>query len=764
MEKMMPELRRQRRVLRISLCLKHLPPVMFLASASLTVYAADNPCAGHGDSPGGISLRLSLRDGQTTFREGEIIALTAEYSAAAQKRYTVNNRSYDRSGRLNGEEVFCIDPDTSTDPLFSYFNSARGFMMGGIFSAEDPGREPLVVNLELNEWHSLPPGSYRLSVIGNRATAYGKDEPMGLGDTSIPLRSNAVEFQVVPADPSWQAGQLAEAVTTLDSSTAGDDDRKHAARILRFLDSEASTRELAHRYCSGKDSFTWEMKFGLYGSPHRQVAIDAMKAELTDPEHPVSSEFVDTLVTLEMQSEPRFEFPPYDDKNPEPFHRAQAAYDAEYERRVAAYMTKAATAVDAKPADARALSASELLQANLHVSPAERERWRQMLVVSFDTLPAAKLNELLEYRWQDIGGPEWLPVLKSIVAGPPNPSRRIDYPNRSVALRRVYQLSPDEGRPLILKEIASPKGDIGIDVLGILPDRELPQFDGPTLARIRQNPSDVDYNLIDRYATARILPDIKSIYESQSGKWACIPQDAMLRYFLRIDPAYSASAVSAALSSRTDTGCYRDTLTQLKALVQVSRVQAVAIATLDDPSIEVARDAAVALQHYGSPEAEAALWKRLAKLHDKWKDNPAGLHPRAGRIVMAEDSGLEDALVNALLAGEGWFADESLIHRLKDLSSEEMQPRLDEALKALSEKQFQLSLQWWPEDDMAFELGWYQGTGLTAFEEKLRQFPAGSHFRMITTHAEQEAHAAEFTRLQNAAASNGQVFDIEVPR
>jgi hypothetical protein len=198
--------------------------------------------------------------------------------------------------------------------------------------------------------------------------------------------------------------------------------------------------------------------------------------------------------------------------------------------------------------------------------------------------------------------------------------------------------------------------------------------------------------------------------------------------------------------------------------VRVSQAQAVAIATLDDPSPEVARDAAIALQNYGSPEAEAALWKRLEKLHNKWKDNPFGLHPHRGAIVMAEDSGVEDALVSALLAGQGWFADQSSIRRLKDLSSEEMHPRLDMALSVLDEKQFQLSLRWWPQNDVFFDLGWYQGTGMAAFEEKLAQFPAGSHFRIVTTQAEQEARAADFARVQQAMVANGLQLEIESPR
>jgi hypothetical protein len=50
----------------------------------------------------------------------------------------VNNRNYDRSGRLSGEEIFCLAPERGTDPLDDYFHSILGYMMGGLSSDQDP--------------------------------------------------------------------------------------------------------------------------------------------------------------------------------------------------------------------------------------------------------------------------------------------------------------------------------------------------------------------------------------------------------------------------------------------------------------------------------------------------------------------------------------------------------------------------------------------------------------------------------------------------
>jgi hypothetical protein len=83
----------------------------------------------------------------------------------------------------------------------------------------------------------------------------------------------------------------------------------------------------------------------------------------------------------------------------------------------------------------------------LPLSPEEKARWRQLLLSTWATLPIEKRNELVEYRWAEVGGPEWLPVLEQIVAGPANPGRAMNKPNREAALLRIRQVAPEEVQP-----------------------------------------------------------------------------------------------------------------------------------------------------------------------------------------------------------------------------------------------------------------------------------------------------------------------------
>jgi hypothetical protein len=135
--------------------------------SSMAAFAQIQPdrCATATTQAGDVSVRLSLKNGQTVFREGEIITLAAEYSSSSAKKYYLSARNYDRSGRLGGMEVICIEPDAGHDPLSDYFNGAMGFIGGGLGSEQPLSEKSYPVDLELNEWKSLPPGTFRLSIV-----------------------------------------------------------------------------------------------------------------------------------------------------------------------------------------------------------------------------------------------------------------------------------------------------------------------------------------------------------------------------------------------------------------------------------------------------------------------------------------------------------------------------------------------------------------------------------------------------------------------
>lgn len=291
--------------------------------------------------PADLSMSLAPDSGQSVYREGEIIALTVRYSTKTGGKYLLSNRSYDRSGRLDGIEVLCIEPDGGKDPLADYFNSYQAFLGGGLSSNQDLRRSP-AIKIELNEWRSLPPGSYKISIVGNRINSGTEKDLSSWGNDPIPLRSNPITIRVEKAGLSWQTMQLSDAVKALDSPNTTENQKRHAIRVLRFLGSEDATRELVRRFMTGPQELLWDSKAGLYGSPFRPTAILEMKAALNTTRGHVREEFVDTLVNLELQSDSRYRPSQTDHKNDEVRARAFNAFEGERTRRAARYIADAA--------------------------------------------------------------------------------------------------------------------------------------------------------------------------------------------------------------------------------------------------------------------------------------------------------------------------------------------------------------------------------------------------------------------------------------
>jgi hypothetical protein len=491
-----------------------------------------------------------------------------------------------------------------------------------------------------------------------------------------------------------------------------------------------------------------------------------MRAALRSPQHPVTEEAAQTLATLEMQSDPKLKLPTYDEQHQEEWQHAREAYTAEYEKRIAKYMSQAAAGIQSKTTKARAVTVSELLQSNIELEPAAKAQLRQMLLNSWASLPGRRQSELIEYRWEQVGGPEWLPTLRAIVSGEPERQFSFDHPQRGVALRRIYEIAPDQGRDLILKEIANPKGDVGIDALGMFQERELPQIEQPILTKLKDvKGTDVEYQLLERYASVRAFPEIKSHYEAHRGVWACIPQWAMLLYFLRVQPEYGLSQVKDALGQREKTTCYKVVFDGLGEKAADPKIERIALEALSDPSLQVEQDAAEALGKYGSPSAEGALWSRLEKFHNEWKEKAEDLQVQwHTKPEIQEAVRLEQLLVDAISRGQGWFVTEETIHRLKSLAGPEMQDEVEAAWQEIERGEYELSVSWWPEGKFTYNVGQYQGKGMAALKQKLAQFPAGTRLSLMTTKAEKVRHKAEFAEIERTAQETGLVLDIQTSR
>ena len=731
------------------------------------VCAKGESCTAITPGPSDVDLQLSLKNGRLLYHEGEIIPVELAFRSPAEKKYSLDTRNYDRSGRLN-VETFCVEPDRGRDPLADYYESGLfGFMGGGLGGEHALDQTPYVVALELNEWQSLPPGGYRLRVVSHRVRVAAAASEPGSGMTPVPLASNTVEFQVIAATPAWQAEQLAEAVSVLANSGSSDQQAAHAARVLRFLGSEAGTRELARRFWAQNDQpHGWDFMFGLVASPHRATAIEGLKAATADPQHAVTRELVQTLAFLEIQSGPEYKLPPYDEKRKDAWLKQREAKLGAYNKAVSEQLSRVAATLDVKSGQARAVTVNTLLTEVPDLPDVARAQLRQLLVASWDSLAISKRNELIQYRWDEIGGPELLPILRRVVNSPPRPGQNTETIERGPALRHLYELDPAEGRDLILHEILDTKGDIGISILGRLPDKELPQIEEPILAKFSiHNGTFVDYRLIERYATAKPLSRLKTIYDEARGKWACEPQGALLRYFLRVDPDYGIEEISDALKQRQFTGCYKMVFADFGDTLRMPRVERIAITALTDPSPEVAANAAGALGKYGSAKVEPVLWERLKKFYEKWGDKSDELRYRPGlsQELLAEGM-LEYSLIHAIADGQAWLCGPDKLRRLEEMVTSIRKQEVEGMISQWHSGEFSLNLNWWPDGELNYTAAYFSGRGMAELKERLGQFPLGTRFVSIMTAAQRNRHQSEIAEIESEIAAGGLQLDIQTPR
>lgn len=731
--------------------------LLFLAAPA---WAAENEACSKPSSVSDVRFSLAVKDNRTVFQEGEIIPLLLSFTSTSKDRYWADVRTYDRGGRLE-TEYYCTEPEVR-DPLASYF--AYGALMGGgLGTTQALGKTPFTAEAELNEWRSPGPGHYRLYAISNRVWRVpDAREETSYAHISETVRSNVVEFEVLPADPKWQSEQFQSAVQGLAGPAASDDVHR-AARRLRFLNTADSTKQLARLFWGLNQQPTgWDLMLGLYGSPNRQLAIDAMRAELAAPGHAITGEFLKTLVNLQITADPSWNPPSWDAAHPEAAEAFRERRDARIQELMKAEIQSTVAALPRKSGSARALTLNGLLM-NAGEDPELTRAVRPALIAAWKDLPAETQQELIQFRWSLIAGPEMLPILRSIAEAPPPPNRTNPAMTRDAALMHIYEIDPAVGRTLILRDLQNVNVQPSMEVVKLLAPEDIAIVLHPALARIGQNDArELDYALLDHYADAGALTLVQKVFEERLGKWSCQPQSAMLRYFLRVAPAYGAKEVEASLSARKDTHCYSQLLQSLGD--QLPLVQPSAIAALDDPDPELVQDAVLALGRWGSADAEAALWARLRRFHEEWTGREGQLRMTPDyRSPGARGAALEQGLVLAIAGGSNWICPPDKLSRLAELVlTTSQRQQIETWTKEWKQDSASINPSWFPEDHPTFAVLQYAQLTEEQFRKKLEQFPRGTRLTWqfwqpgeITPPVSIEKQEALYERMRAVADQHG---------
>jgi hypothetical protein len=689
-----------------------------------------------------LTLHARIENDQTVFHVGELIRLELSYSAAGTG-FQASTASYDRSGRL-GIEQYVVEPQTGwDDPLKSYYSSGL-LLGGGLSSNQTLSAKPYIVHRDLNEWvRFTEAGRYRLMVVSTRAGRANR----ALGQPNPVVRSNELRITVIPASTEWQAATIADTVAILNSHKASgnpgaiDEERERAVATIRYLGTAAAAEEMARRL---NDPAQFQFMLGLVASPAHDAAVAALERALNDPLAPISSTLIYTLSRLSSSGV------------------AQRDMNALNEQH-AHVVDQLIAALGHKRGEAQAVSAFTVAQeaenSRPPLSESQRAKLSAYLAAGFDSLPAGSQAELLADRWEVLDPQAMLPLLPKIAAryrdGPVLNEMNIWEANNTgaAALRHWWELDPSGARSTVLAEISRPKPRFGANVIGMLPEKELPEVDHLLADHllIEDGHDEIVASLIARYATSAIEPQVAGFLDERVGKWRCDTQAALLAYMLRVDARAAAPLIERALAPPRQTGCYRMLLTEIAQIHNDPILEKLSTKSLLDDAPEIVSGAASYLRTYGSASTEALLWARL----DSWTSG----HPRKSKASMSTeqdpDEYAKEGLIAAIATATAWLADEPKLTRLLTYASTETQrSHIEEYLRAwqMSPKQI-LAM------GGAFNIAQYNLPSISATIEKVKQFPRGTTFAFsgdLARKADQDALAS----LRNAAVSVGVKVEI----
>lgn len=611
-----------------------------------------------GEHVDGLDFEVSFAAGRNRFHQGEVVQLALSFASSEANTHRLDAGTYDRAGRLHADRYALEPSEGVVDPLADYFDRGR-MGMGGLRQMPMLETTPTVIERDLNEYLQVRrPGTYALRVDTTRVSMDGKQIVCG---------SRVLQLEVLPLDEVASSDTLRDVLRVLDGEGT-EDEKSAAARRLRFLPTEDAARAMV-RLLAGQNEGAGDLSFGLIGSPHRSVIIEAMSAALTEPDVGVSTRFFDTLRRLSAHQERPGYLPPWPD---------DLAMQARWRSSESAYVEhrslitdRLATLLLASLPEKRG-SASDVTFATLletAFQSAESPSWMPALRPQIGrrllTMDAQAQSRFLSDRWRQVADMSLVPALTAMADAP-----ETDEGSRALALARLVELAPDRATPRIHAEIQRvPLRFVYFRARQafVLPAGAISALDESLAAGIERadHEQDIRAHLLARYGSPTILPRVRAALARNPERGSSAYQGAMLSYLLRVDGvravrdlAIRAQGLStdlergvfaAALASAAEYAWHAALETQLRAILAIEGV--------GEAGSNAVVIAARTLGRYGSAASEEPLWVRLEAHHQRY-------HGRE-EAQSGEPWQIEDALVTALARGRGWHLDHTRLLRLR---------------------------------------------------------------------------------------------------
>jgi len=651
---------------------------------------------------------MQTAGGQTTYHIGERISLKLTFTSPNDTQYVVAPWSNGRGGEFDFES-FDVSPGTGWfDPLATY--SAQDFPRTGHGWQWPPllKSKPVEVSLDLNQWVRFDePGVYRVKVISRRVA----------GGSRNGLQSNMIELHIVPATPEWQEAKLKASLGKLEEGAVAD---------LRYLATPAAIDEMTSQLREGYAFPATECSMGLMGLPSamRDVAIVSMNRRIDEPDFPISPLFFSTMSLLHVSP----------GSTAESIRQQRQAFEAILWQTVFNSIPK-------KEPAARAETVQTLLWFGRNIgTPEVKSRIASLLSSSFLNLDSRSQIDDLRQHWDLLRSPEFLPTLQTLARLPArNDGALRPYSSeelKSAALKRWYELDPGGARSEILAHIDSADPALSAYALRFLPAEGLPQFElswAEAFVRTTdQAKEEVLGSLLVKFGTGATKSQMIVKLNEPPNPYSCMAHALALAYLVRFSPDDARPLLKREIATGED-GCSDSLLRWVSDNATAPVVNEVAVELLNDANPPTVLDALQYLKSYGTKSDEKPLWERYVKWTKEWSGKAYILdHPGPGVHACGEVC-TGEALGEALISNQGWFADRALISRvLHRCVGKEMCKELKDVARSAAPP-YQVTL-----PDAADPLGirvvqsynvaQYASMSRDLLEAKISQYPTGTKF------------------------------------
>ena len=621
-------------------------------------------------NPTDIYFRLLPVEDSTSYHMGEPIEFEISYSSESPNKYQAT-----WSSPTQFESVtFQVTP---TEGVVDMRVLRQSYAFAGSFLSSEGylTPEPRKEKIEISDWYRFQkPGHYSLTATSHMVWRV-KSADEGGGREPLTLSSNIVEFEILPADPSWESQDLNDAVNELN--IAPDlDKRIRAFTRLRLLDTPQSVGKLVELYLSNTDPGDgYQLYQALIESSHVDLIIPVVEAALSNANLNLPEMTADLLAELRVRQKLGvMPVRPTDDED-------QKKWNEESDKRREIHDAYFAEANAALLASLERRSGPERVQAvytlwdNAERSGMAKRMSRDVLnQLRYELLNSAQLlspvqkMQFVAQAWNQLPHDHLLPIIKELAGA-----------EDSVYRDRAFELWckgwASDCNAAILTAALKPGNHIDRNVPLLLQEGEHPELD-----KILQDSLERGELLQDSFDSQRIAAlvlrvgsrNLRSLVDTVLDRFAAKPNYAceidgyLLGYLFRVAPDDAAKRMSAQIQAAS--GPCGDQLFRVLNNARYSDdLLPVAIQALNSPNLATAATAALFLGEHGPVSTQGVLWKRLDTFWKAWHDRTKELLVQDGfDNIQTKNANLERELASALTHAKRWTLSETDRNNLRD--------------------------------------------------------------------------------------------------